>query len=318
MKLKNFIAPDMASAFALVREALGDEAVIISHEKKANGQIEIVAAVEDVEEISFDEEEKVAVQPSRWRYDDAELRESLDYHGVLDVIKERVLARCRKIATEEKISSEQELLTQCFDKMFVFHNVLDLRQPVKMFMGVPGSGKSTAIAKTATQARLQNISCSIISTDNVRAGANGQLQAFADILETDFTFVKSPRGLFDAVEKAKKQYQLILIDTPGINPFIEAEVEKVSLLTEAVKADMILTMDAGKNTYEAVEIADIFAQIGAGYLLPTRLDLTRRIGALLSVASCCELGFCSASVSSSIAKGLSAIDSKSLAKLILA
>ena len=89
-------------------------------------------------------------------------------------------------------------------------------------------------------------------------------------------------------------------------------------MTEAVRADMILTMDAGKNTFEAVEIADIFAGIGARFLLPTRLDLTRRIGALLSVAACCEFGFCSASVSSSIAKGLSPVDGEALAKLVLA
>ena len=157
-----------------------------------------------------------------------------------------------------------------------------------------------------------------MSTDNVRAGANSQLQAFADILGTDFCFVKTPRGLYDTVEEARQKYALVLIDTPGINPFLPEEVEKVSLLAEAVRADMILTMDAGKNTFEAVEIADIFAEIGARFLLPTRLDLTRRIGALLSVAACCEFGFCSASVSSSIAKGLSPVDGEALAKLVLA
>ena len=201
--------------------------------------------------------------------------------------------------------------------MFKFHDVLDCKQPVKMFMGVPGSGKSTAIAKVATQAKLQKLSACIISTDNVRAGANSQLQAFADILGTNFRFVKTPRGLYDMVEEAKQKYTLVLIDTPGINPFQTEEVEKVSLLTEAVRADVILTMDAGKNTMEAVEIADVFAEIGAKYLLPTRLDLTRRIGALLSVAACCDFGFCGASVSSSIAKGLSKVDNASLAKLVL-
>lgn len=86
-----------------------------------------------------------------------------------------------------------------------------------------------------------------MSTDNVRAGANSQLQAFADILGTDFRFVKTPRGLYDTVEEARQKYALVLIDTPGINPFLSEEVEKVSLLTEAVRADMILTMDAGKT-----------------------------------------------------------------------
>ncbi len=317
MRIKNFTAPDMPTALAQVREMLGADAVIISQEKNAAGEIELTAAVEDADEISFNREEQVEVRPTRWKYDDEKLRESLDYHGVLDIVKERVLARCRKISAEENLTDEKKLLTRCFEEMFRFQDILDCRQPVKMFMGVPGSGKSTAIAKAATQAKLQKLSACIVSTDNVRAGANSQLQAFADILETDFRFVKTPRGLYDTVEEARQKYALVLIDTPGINPFLSEEVEKVSLLTEAVRADMILTMDAGKNTFEAVEIADIFAEIGARFLLPTRLDLTRRIGALLSVAACCEFGFCSASVSSSIAKGLSPVDGKALAKLVL-
>ena len=305
MRLKNFTAPDMPTALAQVREVLGADAVIVSQEKNAAGQIELTAAVEDADEISFNRDERVEVKPARWKYDDGRLRESLDYHGVLDIVKERILAGCRKMSVEANIRDDKELLTHCFAQMFHFQDILDCRQPVKLFMGVPGSGKSTAIAKTATQAKIQKLSACIISTDNVRAGANSQLQAFADILGTDFRFVKTPRGLYDAVEEARRKYSLVLIDTPGINPFLADEVE-------------ILTMDAGKNTFEAVEIADVFAEIGARFLLPTRLDLTRRIGALLSVAACCEFGFCAASVSSSIAKGLSSVDGEALAKLVLA
>ena len=315
MRIKNFMAPDMPTALVQVREELGADAVIISQEKNAGGQIELTAAVEDADEISFDCENKVE---TRWKYDDEKLQESLDYHGALDIVKERILARCRTISAAENLTDEQTLLTRCFGQMFNFHNLLDCRQPVKMFMGVPGAGKSTVIAKAATQAKLQRLSACIVSTDNVRAGANSQLQAFADILETDFRCVKTPRGLYDMVEEARQKYALVLIDTPGINPFLPEEVAKVSLFTEAVRADMILLMDAGKNTFDAVEIADIFAEIGARFLLPTRLDLTRRIGAILSVAACCELDFCSASVSSSIAKGLSPIDGEALAKLVLA
>lgn len=318
MKLKNFVAPDMASAFKMVRDALGPDAVIISQEKDEEGNILITAAIEEVEEIDFDIEDKVEVRPSRSVYDDSLIRECLEYHGVLDIVKDRILAKTRKISLEENTNDDRQLLQKCFASMFKYHNALDLNNPVKMFMGVAGSGKSTAIAKVATQAKLNGIKTCIISTDNVRAGGNSQLKAFADILETDFSFVKSSRGLFDAVNEAKEKYALILIDTAGINPFLSEDVEKVSLFTEVVKADMILTMDAGKNTFEAVEIADIFTELGARFLLPTRLDLTRRIGALLSVASCCELSFCSASVSASIAKGLAEINAKSLVDLVLA
>lgn len=318
MKLKNFTASDMAEAFALVKEALGADAVIISHEKTPDGRILLTAAVEDDEELLFDEREELEVRPSRRIFNDSVIRECLDYHGVLDVVRDRILSSVRRISAETGVFEDRKLLELCFADIFSFKNILDLQMPVKLFMGVPGSGKSTAIAKVATRAKLRNISCCIISADNVRAAAGTQLKAFADILETPFFEVAGSRGLFDAVKSLNGRYDLTLIDTPGINPFSEAQVDKVSGLSEAVRADVVLTMDAGKNTLEAVEIADIFCNIGARLLLPTRLDLTRRVGALLSVASCCEMSFCAAGVSGSIAEGLAEVDGKSLAKLVLA
>lgn len=317
MKLKNFTAPSMIEAMALVREELGDDAIIISSANDNQGDFCITAAIEE-DEINFDIAEKPEVINRKTHFDDTLLRECLEYHGLLDIVSSRILANIRKINLEEKIFDDRLLLEKSFSKIFNYSNVLDLNNPLKMFMGVPGSGKSTAIAKVATQAKIKGIQACVISTDNVRAGANNQLEAFAKILELDFYFCKGERALFDLVQKVKGNYQIILIDTPGINPFLAEEVKKLSDLVSVVKAELILTMDAGKNTYEAVEIADIFTEIGATHLLPTRLDLTRRIGGLLSVANCCELSFCAASVSAKIAQGLAEIDNKSLAKLILA
>ena len=163
--------------------------------------------------------------------------------------------------------------------------------------------------------KTQNTCCKLIEFDlngdivtNVQflgGGCPGNLQALPKLVE----------GM--TVKEIENKYELILIDTPGINPFVPEDVGKVSAFVEAVSADAILTMASGLNTYEAIEIAEVFTELGARYLMPTRMDLTRRIGALLSVASCCELGFCSAGVSASIAKGLAEITPRSLARLIL-
>ncbi len=316
MRIKNYLAATMSEAMLLVKEELGADAVIISTET-IDGQVKVVAALEEREDIDFNPADELQITPSRFRFDDSRLRDCLDYHGVIDTVAERILAYCRNLSLERGISDEHRLLSTCFGEMFSFGSLLDLSSPVKMFMGVPGSGKSTVIAKVATQARFNKISCCIISTDNVRAGANHQLEAFAKILETDFFFCKGERSLYEAVRTARQTYRLVLIDTPGVNPFVAAEIDRLRGLAEVVKSDIVLTADAGKNSYEAVEIAEIFNQFGVKYLLPTRLDLTRRIGSLISIAGCCRTGFCAASVNSSIAQGLAAINHKSLAKLIL-
>ena len=317
MKIKNFIAPDIASAMDMVRQELGSDAVIISNESR-NGEVCITAAVEERSEVSFSDENEIQEREITPVFDDAPIRESLEYHGVLEVISGRILARCRKIAVERGLKNSREVLERCFAEMYRFCDILETKNPLKIFMGTPGSGKSTAIAKTAAQAKFRKIPACIISTDNVRAGANQQLQAFAKILETDFLFCKGERSLYETVRKASASYRLILIDTPGINPFVEEQIARIGAVSETVKGDGILTLDAGRNPCDAAEAAEVFYGLGARFLMPTRLDLTRRIGTLLTVADCCDLEFCSASVSDSIAAGLAPLDNRSLASLILA
>ncbi len=317
MKIKNITAPNMMAALAEVKAQLGDEAIIISSENTADGQILVTAALEEDFELNFDERDEVEVVATKGVFDDRYLRDCLEYHAVVQNVGEKIMAVARQISAEQQIFDDKLILEKTFDKLYAYQDILDLRQPVKLFMGTPGSGKSTAIAKAATLAKFKKISTCIISTDNVRAGANKQLEAFAKILELDFYFCKDERSLYQQVNDAKKRYALILIDTPGINPFIDSEVDRVGKLGEVVKNQAILTIDTGRNTFEAVEIAEIFAKIGARCLLPTRLDLTRRIGSIMSVAACCDFSFCAASVSSSIANGLAPIDSRALAKLVL-
>lgn len=317
MRLKPFIAASMSEAFALVRQELGADAVIIDTENLPDGKVKLTAAVEE-DDFFFTEEEEVETLPERRTFDDSLLRECLEYHGVLETVKEKILAMVRQINRKKGIVEDKALLESCFAEMFKFKNLLNRDNPLKLFMGVPGSGKSTAVAKAATLARFKGLTGCIISTDNVRAGANSQLKAFAEILETPFHFVADAKSLYKQAGEAAEKYDLVFIDTPGINPFLPGETAKVSRFTEAVKADMFLTMDAGKNPHDAVEIADIFASMGASCLLPTRLDLTRRIGTLLSVAECTGLSFCAAGVSAQIAQGLADIDAASLAKLVLA
>lgn len=316
MKIKQITASNMTEALQQIKSELGEDAIIISSETVEDGSILISAAIDDKEDVFFDEEDQAEIQNYQ-TYEEKHLRECLSYHGVIDIVSEKILATARQESQNILSKDEKEVLEQTLEKLYAFSEILDMRHPVKLFMGTPGSGKSTAIAKVATQAKMNKISCCIISTDNVRAGANKQLEAFAEILEVDFYFCKDKQELSEQVKECKNKYGLVLIDTPGINPFIEKEVDRVANLCDSLHAQKILTMDAGRNTMESVEIGEIFMEIGAQYLLPTRLDLTRRIGTVISVAACCDMSFYAASVSSSIVKGLAEINKHSLAKLIL-
>lgn len=316
MRLQSFTAANTSAALLLIKETLGEDAVIIATEDLSDGRVKITAAVEEPD-FFFTEEEKPEPLPDKQKFDDTALRASLEYHGVLPVIRDKILAHTRQIALEQGKTKEQEALSACFKDIFHFYDILNISKPFKMFMGISGSGKSTGIAKVAALCKFRKKSCCIISTDNVRAGAGSQLKAFADILQTPFIYMADARGLYAAAKEQRDKYEMILIDTPGINPFIRSDVDKLRTCAEVVDAEMIMTMDAGKNACDAVEIADIFAGIGAGCLMPTRMDITRRLGGVLSVAGLTGLKLGAAGVSASIAEGIGEINAASLAGLVL-
>ena len=91
MKIKTFTASGSLEAMSLAREALGDNAVIISTETLDDGQIRVTAAIEETQEISFNEQQELEVRDNPSRYTDRLLRESLEYHDTLDLVCERIL-----------------------------------------------------------------------------------------------------------------------------------------------------------------------------------------------------------------------------------
>lgn len=317
MRLKTFIGANTNEALMQVKRALGADAIILNTESLPDGGIKITAAMEDAD-FHFDKEEKIEKIPPVKEFDESKIRESLNYHGVLPAVSERILARVRRLYFNQSGGSAQTLLVKDLAENYEYYNMLDRSKPLKLFMGISGSGKSTAIAKVATQAKLKKISSCIISCDNVRAGANKQLQAFAKILEVPFFFEGDRDRLYNRAMLSTREYNFVLIDTPGINPFIKEDVERISLYIKEFKtAEKIMTMDAGRNAADAVEISEVFRKIGADSLLPTRLDLSRRIGSIISIADVCQMKLGAAGVSASIVQGIAKIDANALCKLLL-
>lgn len=77
MKIKHFTAPTMTEVMGKIRAELGDEAIIISTETVDDG-IQVTAAIENIENINFDEQENLEISPSLQVYDDTKIRESLE------------------------------------------------------------------------------------------------------------------------------------------------------------------------------------------------------------------------------------------------
>ncbi len=312
MKIKTYVAPTVAAAMELIRQDFGSDVLIISNQHVKEG-VRLTVGVE--EEISENEIEEALFGP----VDEQSLlrvKNALEIHRVPDVLIERVLLGAREYADEPDLAV---LLSKAFERVFKFYPLpAHTSKRAFMLVGASGSGKTIAVAKMAVRAKMAGKKIGVITTDMKRAGAIEQLSAFTKILEVDLVKIRKPELLKDAVDGLRTLSDMIVIDTPGVNPFNTSEIDfLMHLKNDMDGVEPVLVMSAGTDAFEAADMAQAFLPMGCKRLLPTRLDLARRFGSILYAAQTNSLGLCDAGTSPHVSQGLCPIDAMSLAQMML-
>lgn len=312
MRLKSYNAPTMAEAMRLVREELGDDAIIVSTQRSSDGQgVRITAALED----PADDDAIASALSGRNTTAFAErVREALEYHGT----PARLVEKMVQAATAVEVGSPTMACATALEDHFDFAPLPERKSPRPfMLVGPPGCGKTITTAKLAARGRLAGRPVGVITADTIRAGAIEQLQAFTGILEVELRQVRGPEGLSQAVNEMMNKFDLVFIDSPGLNPFSQHDMDYLRNLVNAADVEPILVMAAGGDPAEACDIGEAFGASGATRLLATRLDMTRRLGAILAAADAGQLMFSEVSLNPHVATGLCAVNPVSMARLIL-
>lgn len=312
MRLKSYSAASMAEAMALVREELGDDAIIVSTQRASGGQgVRITAALEET--TSDDEIHEVLSGGVPSPVADT-VRDQLVYHGLPPRLIERLVKATRAVDTADPTMA----CAGALDEVFTFAPLPERQAPRPfMLVGPPGAGKTITVAKLAARARLAGRSVGVISADTVRAGALEQLHAFTSILDIDLQKARGADALRELLDGSTLIHDLVFVDTPGINPFNGGDVAYLRTLIEAVDVEPVLVMAAGGDPVEATELAEVFAHLGATRLLATRLDMTRRMGAVLGAADVGQFMICEVSINPHVANGLCPISPVSMARLLV-
>lgn len=308
MRLKTFTAPSTGDAMQLVRDEMGDEAIIVST-RRSGRTVRVTAALDDAPT-----DNNLAMEEALPTAD--RLAETLAFHGVPADIIDRLRRETMAIAVDDPVLA----LAGALDAVFEFHPLPDDAidgdtRPI-MLVGPPGVGKTVTAAKLAARVALRGRAVGVVTTDTRRAGGIEQLAAFTRLIDADLKTATDAQSLADAVARAPAGAP-VYIDSAGSNPFDEAEMLKLAALADAVDAETVLVLAAGSDTREGAETACRFAAIGTRRLLATRLDIARRIGGILAAADAAHLKFCDVSVTPHIADGLNPINPVSLARLIL-
>ncbi|MBR2092473.1 MAG: signal recognition particle receptor subunit alpha, partial [Candidatus Methanomethylophilaceae archaeon] len=128
---------------------------------------------------------------------------------------------------------------------FDFDEWLDGREKptVIMFVGINGTGKTTAIAKLTNRIQKQDKTVVLAACDTFRAGAIEQLGIHADKLGCKI--VKQDHGAdpaavaFDAIEHAKsKRKDVVFIDTAGRMQTNNNLIEEMKKIVRVAKPDL--------------------------------------------------------------------------------
>lgn len=169
--------------------------------------------------------------------------------------------------------------------------ISDHEKPVVvMFVGVNGTGKTTAIARVANLLKSKGMSCVLAASDTFRAGAIDQLEKHAQNLGV--RLIKHATGgdpaavAFDAVEHARaKRKDVVLIDTAGrmqTNINLMDEMRKIKRVAEP---DLVIFVGDALAGNDAVDQAEAFHEaVGIDAAILCKIDADAKGGAALSIA----------------------------------
>ena len=309
MKLKTIIAESMPQAMGQVRELLGEDAVILSSEiDPDHGTVRVTAALED-----DPMDEGIGGSGGDPLRHAERVRAALQFHRVPEGLVDRLAAQSGSVSGETATLA----LAGALDAELRFGDagLSGGRRPL-LLAGPPGAGKTATAAKLCARARVSELSSAIISLDGDKAGGRDQIETFAEALETPLHEARDGKSLKEAMLSTPDN-DLVVVDTPGIDPFDPQAVAQVAGWAATIGAGIVLVLPVGQDAAESAETGMVFSEIGAIGLIVTKIDVTRRLGGLLSAAQAGGLPLLAAGVAPTIADGLTSLNPIALARMLL-
>lgn len=286
MRLKLFRAPTVAAAMSQVRAAFGADALILGTRHLPDG-VEVTAALEP------DHAAPAPPDPARLA--------ALRFHGVPEGLHPAL---------------DHGSLEDALSEALAFAPLpLGPADPPLLLVGPPGAGKTLTTVRLATRLVMTGTPPMVITADDQRAGATEQLAAFTRLLRINLVVASHPLTLSRAL--SRRGAEPALIDGPGTDPFDPAAAADLRALAGATNATMVLVLPAGLDTAEATDLALAYAEIGARSLIITRLDLARRVGAVVAAAAAARLPLTEAGIGPDAAGGLTPLTPAFLATRIM-
>ncbi len=173
-----------------------------------------------------------------------------------------------------------------FDSFIAAHE----KPVIVMFLGINGTGKTTAIAKLTKRLQGQGFSVVLSASDTFRAGAIEQITIHGDRLGSKV--IKHQAGgdpaavAYDALEHAKaRKRDVVLVDTAGRMQTNANLMDEMKKIKRVVKPHLTVFVGDSLAGNDAIEQARTFdKEIGIDVVILTKIDTDAKGGAALSIA----------------------------------
>jgi flagellar biosynthesis protein FlhF len=296
MHLKRYKGKTVQDALRAVREDLGPQALVLSTrmvpERGVRGlfgarAVEVTAAAD---RIPMSENRHLAEPPTR-----PAARKPVTSQRVEDGISARLEAAgidadfARDIARGAQVqgsngrrgASAESVRRTMTDRLTMLVAGDEAFAPVAVFVGPPGAGKTTTVAKIAAQERARNGKrLGLVAADGYRVGAVEQLRLYASILGSPLMVARDPGELEDLLDEARRP---LLLDTAGRSPNDQASRTMLRVLSGRTDVRTHLVLAASTPVDVARRIFDRFEDARPSRVILTKLDEAETLAALLPV-----------------------------------
>lgn len=158
---------------------------------------------------------------------------------------------------------------------------------IVVFMGPTGVGKTTTIAKIASNYVVEDKKrVALLTADTYRIAAVDQLRTYANILEVPFRVIYSEDEAREAIEEFA-EYDYIFVDTAGHSHQNEEQLNHMKSLVDVVQetgdSQFFLVLSATTKYRDLQRIVSRYNQVADYQLIFTKLDETDVLGNLLNL-----------------------------------
>jgi flagellar biosynthesis protein FlhF len=280
MHLKRFRGESVQAVLACARQELGPDAVVLSTQLvPARGmrgwmgrrEVELTVAIERADRTSRRSRASAAT--------DGDVVARLCATGLTRELASEVAASLPEKA--RRGASPLSLRQALAERLAPLAVNDETFAPIEAFIGQPGVGKTTTIAKIAAQERaLRGRRLGMIAADGYRIGAIEQLRLFADVIGSPLTVARTAEELDDAIDLSNGP---VLVDTAGRSPADPQSQELFERLAshEGVRTHLVIA--AGTSPRDVARVFDSYGDARPSRVILTKLDEIDSLSPLVSV-----------------------------------